>query len=82
MVCQDAADDRILQGLVHPIQNQHACHAQVCNPLLQQTQVEAGREEEDSLLLELRGIVLPAGLAAVPASDGVILIPAMFDCLQ
>lgn len=67
MVLQNADHGLILDGLVDAVQNEQACHAQVCHSLLQQAEVQAGREEEHLLLLELGSKVVPVGLIAVPA---------------
>ena len=52
-VGENAAHGVVLGDLVHLIQYEQADHAQVCHPLLDQRQVQAGREEEYTLLLEL-----------------------------
>lgn len=56
------------------IQDEQACHAHICNPLLQEAQVQAGREEQYLLVLEFGGKVMPAGLRAIPTGKCMVCV--------
>ena len=73
MVLQDGGHRLIFDRLVHPIQDQQTGHAQICNPLLQEAEIETGWEEQYLLVLELSSKVMPVWLVAVPAVEQAVM---------
>ena len=67
VVLEDCDHSLIFDGLVDSIQDQETGHAQICDPLLQEAEIQTGWEEQYLLGLKFSSKVMPVRLIAVPA---------------